>query len=248
VSTSTTAPKSRTTTGAFTLIELLVVIAIVSVLAAILFPVFAQAREKARQSACLSNTRQIGMALMQYTQDYDETVVLNDNGPAWSATPEAWIDMLIPYTKGQGIYLCPSASDDERYRVLNLSGRTEYTYAINNVYWWDINNAIFEKGRQRSLAQIDDTAGTIFCGDVVRDPAGVELAWAFQVVGDTFFASSTPQTFGASDRRQGLFVARHNGGLNFTFFDGHAKWMKLDRAAERTADGTRRRYFTPALD
>src|SRR5687767_10639650 len=87
----------------FTLIELLVVIAIIALLAAILFPVFAQARDKARQSSCLSNTRQIGSALMMYGQDYDEGL------PAWGEY--RWHVPLKPYVKNLQVFVCPSASD-----------------------------------------------------------------------------------------------------------------------------------------
>src|SRR5436853_2133767 len=90
--------------NAFTLIELLVVIAIIAILAAILFPVFAQARAKARQASCLSNTKQLGLALMQYTQDYDETNVLN--GYVSPGIPQ-WPDLLQPYAKNWGIFICP---------------------------------------------------------------------------------------------------------------------------------------------
>jgi prepilin-type N-terminal cleavage/methylation domain-containing protein/prepilin-type processing-associated H-X9-DG protein len=95
----------------FTLIELLVVIAIIAILAAILFPVFAQAREKARGAVCLSNTKQLGLALLMYAQDYDETncgsYPSHPNG--WDTCPMfTWMDTLYPYTKNTGIYTCPS--------------------------------------------------------------------------------------------------------------------------------------------
>src|SRR5579862_6939215 len=90
----------------FTLIELLVVLAIISVLAAILFPVFAQAREKARQTPCLSNERQLGMAFLQYVQDYDETypngVNVNNGWRIWPA--EGWAGQCVPYSKRSARY------------------------------------------------------------------------------------------------------------------------------------------------
>src|SRR5713101_3624685 len=97
---------------AFTLIELLVVIAIIAILAAILFPVFAQAREAARKATCISNTRQIGLALMQYCQDYDETVVPNNNQVTGSASSTwlSWPDFLQPYIKNKQVFICPSSS------------------------------------------------------------------------------------------------------------------------------------------
>jgi len=90
--------------SAFTLIELLVVIAIIAILAAILFPVFATAREKARQTACLSNLKQIGLGYVQYEQDYDETVPSGTNNWGWG---EGWAGQVYPYVKSSGVFLCP---------------------------------------------------------------------------------------------------------------------------------------------
>lgn len=96
----------------FTLIELLVVIAIIAILAAILFPVFARAREKARQSACTSNLKQIGIAFLMYAQDYDEVFcdsVMGRNTPDHPARTNCWNSLIMPYVKNQGVFKCPSA-------------------------------------------------------------------------------------------------------------------------------------------
>ncbi|MBC8141474.1 MAG: DUF1559 domain-containing protein [Armatimonadetes bacterium] len=98
--------KSAGKRNAFTLIELLVVIAIIAILAAILFPVFAKARSKARQAACISNMKQIGLAFMQYVQDYDETLpsfrTVPTGGDWWSSRMLTWKDNVQPYIKNGG--------------------------------------------------------------------------------------------------------------------------------------------------
>src|SRR5258708_5928774 len=113
----------------FTLIELLVVIAIIAILAAILFPVFAQAREKARQSVCSSNLKQIGTAIMMYVQDYEETY------PCYSTYPNEavhWYDMINPYIKAgdfkSSIFVCPSVSSKV------IGGNTSSGYGVNYLH------------------------------------------------------------------------------------------------------------------
>jgi len=108
--------------GGFTLIELLVVIAIIAILAAILFPVFARAREKARQSSCLSNIKQIGLAFQQYVQDYDQRwPIMYWDGSQWQ--PQAsgyWGGEISPYIKNSQVFLCPSKNDTVCSYIYNI--------------------------------------------------------------------------------------------------------------------------------
>src|SRR5256885_1266838 len=128
---------------AFTLIELLVVIAIIAILAAILFPVFAQAREKARGISCVSNMKQLGTALQMYLQDFDERVLPRyqacpSTGPA--PTPDApllWTNTIQPYVKNTGIMVCPSAQNSRFADTWNTRGFDSegYNQTISGWYW-----------------------------------------------------------------------------------------------------------------
>jgi prepilin-type N-terminal cleavage/methylation domain-containing protein len=127
-------PHQRSSKG-FTLIELLVVIAIIAILAAILFPVFAQAREKARQIACVSNMKQLGLAIMQYTQDNDEKYPpALDWGQEYSSGTDLtahWSQKVLPYVKSNGIYGCPDDAGAGNVDPINSWKGVIMSYAVN---------------------------------------------------------------------------------------------------------------------
>ncbi|BCM93846.1 hypothetical protein IAD21_05737 [Abditibacteriota bacterium] len=225
---------------AFTLIELLTVIAIIALLAAILFPVFSQAREKARGVSCVSNLRQMGMALVQYTQDYDGHMPNNDNsggGGRWEST----FDMMKSYYKSDQILMCPSATETDKFYLFSDTTRPRCSYSINNTYWNDSTDKTFEKPGMLESA-FTDPSNTVFMGDSKAESSG--NAWGFQVTGYQYMAT-TPITQGSS--AQGSFSYRHRGGANFVFFDGHVKWLAVGATNKRAAaDNNKLFYFTRA--
>jgi prepilin-type N-terminal cleavage/methylation domain-containing protein/prepilin-type processing-associated H-X9-DG protein len=151
----------RRTTSGFTLIELLVVIAIIAILAAILFPVFARARENARRASCQSNLKQIGLAVLQYTQDYDEMYPISRWDGGGAGRRMSWVQSTQPYMKSTQIYKCPSDPVDISYIGSWVpSGVTPFpvSYAYNTEFGLDPTTVV-------ALAAVDKPAQTVMAAD-----------------------------------------------------------------------------------
>ncbi len=196
----------------FTLIELLVVIAIIAILAAILFPVFARAREKARQASCTSNLKQIALAAIMYTQDYDEMFLSGryngycafghlhaDGGNNAINDYQGWNTHLVPYVKNIQVFRCPS---------LVWSTCTSATGAalISNAYGFNYDGCV---GQPQGNIQY---------------PAETMLFQDMQAT----FAISSNNTYAQCMADMGTGLTRHNGGANVAFVDGHVKFLSGD--------------------
>lgn len=215
-------------TKAFTLIELLVVIAIISILAAILFPVFARARENARRASCLSNLKQIGLGVMMYAQDYDGTFPysrMNDTGVSIM-----WWETLQPYIKSTQVFTCPSSRHD---------GQTALNYGMNRLVAPETSSYVVPAAVK--LAALDASSMTYLIMDAGRwnvTPTQAAnpvhsgyIPGAGDVLGLTP-AACTGETTGYYARS--YFYAdcmhgRHFDGDNMGFADGHVKWLKAQK-------------------
>lgn len=244
----------RRTHNAFTLIELLVVIAIIAILAAILFPVFAQAREKARAASCLSNTKQISLAFAMYNQDYDEgfmATVSERQAPstvpdtADARAPYSYRMLLQPYIKSQQIFRCPSA---KAWTAIGPSNwyPTDYGCHLNEGHLIPAANnhaddysgtgAIdlrdFGFNASTPLASISYPAQFLLCADAARSDGTPSRGGLY------------PQPWAFDITVQSRFTARHTEGGNIAYSDGHSKWKRPNQTWRSYNDNDWRRNPT----
>ena len=238
----------------FTLIELLVVIAIIAILAAILFPVFQKVRENARRTACLSNEKQLGLAFIQYTQDYDEQLPY-----CFYGVPQGWAGHVYPYVKSTGVFRCP---DDGTNSYVSAGNNTAVpvSYAMNQDLTPSSGDDAQHRSPSYSLAHFTAPASIVLLYEVSgapvdvttndegtqnftgKPPSGFESAagngdnafsghWGSgSGAGDGGSAGLTlPLGLGLSQRPAGqvylLAPARHTAGANYILSDGHAKYF-----------------------
>jgi len=226
----------------FTLIELLVVIAIIAILAALLFPVFAQAREKARQAACQSNLKQIVMGMKLYVQDNDEGGVQYWWTPGGGALRLTWMEILNPYVKNADVYMCPSAPKDPSVYTPACRvnpARVTSTYALPTSFFynfWGISGvtmfAGFPSGVNPMRGAPDCTLPSQVCEpspERVDSPASA--AWlvegwvvSYAPTANTIFGDACATNWSTIPTSRNIH--RHQEGMNVAFCDGHVKYFK----------------------
>ena len=219
------------TRSAFTLIELLVVIAIIAILAAILFPVFARARENARRSSCQSNLKQIGLSIIQYQQDYDEKFPLAmQQGPGLVL---GWSAQIQPYTKSLQILQCPSESISPPNDGTNpqSNGYTDYWY--NASLSWNGDTGAPNYASAVSSASLLFPTLTVMNGDGGGNNSTYS---ALRLNGNSCtsrenFASPAPPAGPGLSTAVCNAGLRHLEGMNLSYTDGHVKWSKSEQGS-----------------
>ena len=216
----------------FTLIELLVVIAIIAILAAILFPVFAQAREKARTASCSSNHKQIALAWTMYLQDYDERGIPYSSTGGSGGVAFVWNKLVQPYIKNTQVYSCPSNNNEISIGYNFPLGGTG-TKLSNIPLPSQTPNFADVNGLTTTTAANKNQCLTFIL------PTG---AIPFHDGRRLSFPDDDPQTKvngWTGDRVGRIFASLHSDGANYSFVDGHVKWLHYEMDTTRiTNPGT----------
>jgi len=242
-------------TQGFTLIELLVVIAIIAILAAILFPVFAKAREKARQISCASNSRQIGLGILQYVQDNDETFPVGNNDGAPLSQGVGWGGPIQPYIKSTALLKCP----DDSASTATYGGETftAESYGFNsNLSGGGSNGTIASMNAPTSTVLLFEISGNIADMSAANEGVaaagpnpnqniesaagnGIDSSLRNEYDGSTatllplaYATGLMSNCFGTAGAGQFLAgTGRHTDGSNFLLGDGHVKWLRGEKVS-----------------
>jgi prepilin-type N-terminal cleavage/methylation domain-containing protein/prepilin-type processing-associated H-X9-DG protein len=255
-------PHRRGKQQGFTLIELLVVIAIIAILAAILFPVFAKARERAKATTCLSNLKQFGLASLMYSNDYnDKLVPYVSVSPTGSTEPNArYTKLLFPYVKSLEVFTCPS-DHLNRAKLSEMANYMPYatTYGIN----WLINTAVGPAGQYgapRPQQFVKNPAGTVYAADTAivsaasaglpadqwkEDLAAAPMAdiYFFNLPANPVTGARNDDFFNGSAWKSNQILRpfpRHNARVQCAFYDGHSQSLaagEFDPKNAKTAWG-----------
>jgi prepilin-type N-terminal cleavage/methylation domain-containing protein/prepilin-type processing-associated H-X9-DG protein len=235
----------------FTLIELLVVIAIIAILAAILFPVFAKVREKARQASCASNEKQIGLGLIQYSQDYDEIMVAawrNSWADSNNTTDYKWMDAIMPYVKSTAVFHCPDDSGTngttgQYVEAKNLVGNDNNhygSYGINSAYWGESDSSLHGVSNgEISLAALNSPSNTVW---VVDGSGSYQIDWPDKgsvVIGTVGSAPAIGWNGNMGGKNEGAVTFRHGGPdlSNVLYCDGHVKTKRVGDLYQKNSAG-----------
>jgi prepilin-type N-terminal cleavage/methylation domain-containing protein/prepilin-type processing-associated H-X9-DG protein len=240
-----TSMRTKRSESGFTLIELLVVIAIIAILAAILFPVFAAARESARKASCASNLKQLGTAFHMYKTDFDERYPFGGWVPVTNGLPNGtwdWQNSIAPYVKNRGVYRCPSTAELDE----NPNNPREWDWNRNPVNYMYNNFLAIERNpvndsvvkAAADCVLLSDGHSDWGCGgqrtigcDGVDWMGRPRTVWLME---DTYFGRNAILITGWGDQTWG--IPRHRNGANFAFADGHVKWYRVIRDDVTTRD------------
>ncbi len=220
---------AKTQRSGFTLIELLVVIAIIAILAAILFPVFAQARAQARKASCGSNARQLGLGILMYVQDYDEKYPFGGWLPNNNGSGE-WQNTTSPYIKSKAIFRCPDSLDSDE----DAKDPTAWSWNRNPVSYL-YNNHLGRDRNPKPLAALTAPSDTWMIVDGHSDWGGREgVDWLGRkntvwLMEDTIFGDVGQLVTGWLSWQGFTWgLPRHGGGANICYTDGHVKFQRVN--------------------
>jgi prepilin-type N-terminal cleavage/methylation domain-containing protein/prepilin-type processing-associated H-X9-DG protein len=212
-----------TSTRGFALIEILVCIAAIAILIAILFPVFAQVRDKARQASCLANGKQIGLSYAMYQQDYDGRLPLTNHHGGLAS----WIQACQPYIKNRGVYRCPADTGAKRWAATEQEWADKAVDVRRSSYF--LNGWLSGSSRFGGDATVNLPANLIYVAESREDNRGDHfhpMCWGETDPEFPACARAAALWDAVNNETREIALRRHQDGGNYFYLDGHAKWGK----------------------